>query len=391
MKILVVCQYYYPEPFKIADTCEELARRGHEVSVVTGTPNYPMGVIYAGYEDGKRSDEIINGVKVHRCKIFPRGQGAINRLRNYFSFARASKKYVKKLGEEFDVVFVNQLSPIMMAEAGIAYKKKFNKKLVMYTLDLWPESLKAGGVKEGNLLYKYFKKVSKKVYCSADDILVSSKNFADYISQNFGVDKNIISHLPQYAEAQFLDIEEKKPSDTFNVVFAGNIGKAQDLGVVIKCAKLLQNEGVNFHIVGDGVELDNLKKQAEKLENVIFYGRKPMEEMPEFYQMADAMLISLVNDPILSMTVPAKVYTYLASARAVVGAIDGETKTLLEEIQGGLIANSGDYKGLAKIILELKQSGLSGQIGKKNREYYIDKLSKDRYMDTLEIHLKGAL
>ena len=167
MKILVVCQYYYPEPFKISDTLEELVRRGHDVTVVTGTPNYPMGVIYSGYENGKRSDEVINGVKVHRCKIFPRGQGAINRLRNYFSFSCSSKKYVKTLGDDFDVVFVNQLSPVMMANAGIYYKKKFGKKLVMYTLDLWPESLKAGGIGEGNPLYKYFKKVSKRIYRSA--------------------------------------------------------------------------------------------------------------------------------------------------------------------------------------------------------------------------------
>lgn len=391
MKILVVCQYYYPEPFKISDTCEELVKRGHDVTVVTGTPNYPMGVIYSGYENGKRCDEVINGVKVHRCKIAPRGQGALGRLRNYFSFARASKKYVKKLAGDFDVVFVNQLSPVMMAEAGIAYKKKHGKKLVMYTLDLWPESFKAGGVGEGHPLYKMFKMISRKVYRSADDILVSSSNFANTISQNFGVDKGIISHLPQYAESQFLDITEKENDEKFNLLFAGNVGKAQDVGVIVECAKELQNDGVLFHIVGDGLELENMKKQAEKLDNVIFYGRKPLEEMLSFYQMADAMMITLVNDPVLSLTVPAKVYTYLASGRAIVGAIDGETATLLNEIQGGFVVNSGDAKGLARQILALKNSGNTGKIGQENRRFYLEKLSKDKHMDCLEQHLKGAL
>ena len=95
MKILVVCQYYYPEPFRVSDICEELVRRGNEVTVVTGTPNYPMGKIYEGYEDGKHKDEIINGVKVHRCKIHPRKTGAVHRLWNYSAF-RDSQKSISR-------------------------------------------------------------------------------------------------------------------------------------------------------------------------------------------------------------------------------------------------------------------------------------------------------
>ena len=152
MKILVICQYYWPEPFRITDICEALVERGHEVTVVTGTPNYPMGEIYPGYENGKKCDEVIHGVTVHRCEILPRKTGTVNRLKNYFSFPIASKRYVKTLVDDFDVVFVNQLSPVMMAEAGIWYKKRHGKKMVLYCLDLWPESLCIGGVRRNSII-----------------------------------------------------------------------------------------------------------------------------------------------------------------------------------------------------------------------------------------------
>ena len=130
MKILVICQYYYPEPFRISNICEELVRRGHEVLVVTGEPNYPEGKIYEGYENHQHTDEVVNGVRVHRCPIFPRKSGAFYRILNYYSYANAAKQFVRSAkctaldGSKFDIVFVNQLSPVMMAEPAIAYKKK---------------------------------------------------------------------------------------------------------------------------------------------------------------------------------------------------------------------------------------------------------------------------
>ena len=149
MNILVICQYYSPEPFRIADICEELVRRGNKVTVVTGTPNYPMGAIYPGYEHGQKADEVINGVAVHRCPIHPRKKGAAHRLWNYYSYPHQSKKYVKAVEEPFDVVFIYQLSPVMMAEAGIMYAKSHHVKSALYCLDLWPASLSAGGARSG--------------------------------------------------------------------------------------------------------------------------------------------------------------------------------------------------------------------------------------------------
>ncbi len=387
MKILVICQYYSPEPFRIADICEELVRRGNEVTVVTGTPNYPMGEIYPGYENGQKTNEVLNGVKIHRCITAPRKTGTVNRLKNYFSYPRESKKYVKTLDDNFDVVFVNQLSPVMMAEAGIWYKKKHKKKLILYCLDLWPESLRVGGIKKDSAVYKFFRLISKKIYRAADTILITSRSFRDYLTGMFGVLDEKISYLPQYAEAQFLDLKEKKQDEVFHLLFAGNIGKAQSVETIIEAARLLRDEKTVFHIVGDGIALEGLKKQAEGLTNVIFYGRKPLEDMPKYYEMADAMLVTLTDDPIISLTLPGKVQTYMAAGKPIIGAIDGETAIVLNDAQDGYCGSAGDSEALAENIIKLIKSGKTTEIGRKNREFYLSTFSKEKFFKDLAGHI----
>ena len=153
MKILVVCQHYKPEPFRVADLCESLAKVGHEVTVITGIPNYPEGKVYAGYENKQKRDETFNGVKIHRCFTIPRKHGVFFRVLNYYSFSLSSRCYLSRLKEEFDVVFVYQLSPVMMASGALTYAKKHQKKVVLYCLDLWPESLIAGGIRKNSFVY----------------------------------------------------------------------------------------------------------------------------------------------------------------------------------------------------------------------------------------------
>lgn len=382
MKILVICQYYYPEPFRITDICEELVKRGHEVTVVTGTPNYPMGEIYDGYENSSRQDEIINGVKVHRCRIHPRKIGSIHRLWNYYSYPIASKKYIKTLDGSYDVVFINQLSPVMMAQAGIKYAKMWNKKIVLYCLDLWPASLTAGGV-NGGLIYKWFLRESKKVYDSVDKILVTSKSFADYFKDTFGITET--TYLPQYAEDTFTPEQcRKEPNEYIDLMFAGNLGAAQSVKTIIEAARLTQDlRQVRYHIVGDGSEYENLRKQVAGLDNVIFYGRKPMEEMPKYYAMADAMLITMQKDAVLSMTLPGKVQSYMAAGKPIIGAIDGETPTAILEAECGLCVESENAKGLADSVrkfIEIKREPLAINA----RAYYEEHFGKTIFMDKLE-------
>ncbi len=389
MKILVICQYYYPEPFRIPDICEELVRKGHEVTVVTDVPNYPEGIVYKGYEKCSNINENHNGVEIHRCFTIPRKTGIIHRFLNYYSFSFSSNRFVKKLSDDFDVVFINQLSPVMMAKAGLTYAKKNKKPVLLYCLDLWPESLIAGGVKRTSLIYKYFFYVSKRIYKRVDKILVTSRMFSDYMQTNFGINKDKISHLPQYAENLFDNVPDIKKADDseYNFVFAGNLGAIQSIDTIIEAALLLKNSEhkINWHIVGSGSDLERLKQLSEskKLDNVIFHGRKPLQEMPVFYAKADAMLITLKNDPIINLTLPGKLQSYMAAGKPVIGAIGGETKKVIDEAKCGFCSDAESAQQLADNVLKFISSDQKEQFGINARTYYENNFTEDKFIDNL--------
>lgn len=389
MKILVICQYYYPEPLRITDICEELVRAGHDVTVVTGTPNYPMGNIYPGYENNKRQDEIVNGVKVHRCAIHPRKTGVIHRVWNYYSYPYVSSKYISQLDDSFDVVFINQLSPVLMAKAGIQYAKRHNKKSVLYCLDLWPASLGVVGLNTG-AIYKWFHRVSQKIYRSVDKILISSQSFSKYFAEEFRIEDTV--YLPQYAEDAFVpECCRKIPNDYIDLMFAGNIGTAQSVDTIIKAAALCKDiPNLRWHILGDGVELENCKILAQKLEApVIFHGRKPMNEMPKYYAMADAMLVTMKKDPVISLTLPGKVQSYMAAEKPIIGAIDGETYKIITESACGFCCKAEDEVGLASCVKRFMENRAI-DFGKNGRLMYTNHFSKDVFIRKLEKELFNA-
>lgn len=391
MHILVVCQYYYPEPFRITDICEEMVRRGHEVQVVAAYPNYPEGVIYDGYGRGKKIDEVINGVKVHRCAVFPRGKGSIRRMLNYVSYAVSSSCYVlsKKCtasnGTGFDVVFCNQLSPVTMAEAAVVYKRKHHVPLVLYCLDLWPDSLTLGGVNSSSALFKVIKYISKRLYGVADKIAITSHSFRSRL-QRLGVPTRKILYLPQYAEDLFGELVLGRTSGTCRLVFAGNVGKAQNLEVLVQAACLLQDVPVEFHIVGDGTELEKIKALAgrKKLGSIVFHGRHPLEEMPYFYSMADAMLVTLASDPVLELTLPGKIQTYMACGKPIIGAANGETAKIIAKAQCGYCGSAEDGAVLAKNIRLFLAQGDSHTLGYNARMFYERHFDRQRFLDKLE-------
>lgn len=395
MKILVVCQHYYPEPFRITDICEEWVKRGHDVTVVTGLPNYPMGEIYEGYKGGEKREEIIGGVKVKRCKLIPRKRGILFRFLNYYSFAHFSKRYLKKLKEEFDVVFVNQLSPVMMASGALAYKKRHGTKTILYCLDLWPESLVAGGVKRGSILYKYFHKVSKKIYRGVDEILVTSRSFREYFVKEFGIAEEKISYLPQYAENIFSAEECKKENgDTVDLLFAGNVGRAQSVETIIQVAKRTEDiKNLRWHIVGDGSSLEDCKALATKLgvKTVEFHGRRDLSEMPAFYALADGMLVTLMADETLSLTLPGKVQTYMAAGKPIIASANGEIQRVVEEGECGYCTAAEDEEGLERSVrsfcLDL-ESGRAKILGDNALKYYQENFQKEVFFQSVESSLK---
>lgn len=383
MKILAVCQHYEPEPFRFTDICEELARRGHDVTVVTGIPNYPMGEIYDGYRNGQKRDEIIRNVKVHRCFTIGRKHSIVYRVLNYYSYMFSSTWYVKRLSKEYDVVLVNQLSPVMMANAGVQYKKKHHVPLVMYCLDLWPESLVVGGVSRGSLIYKYYHWISKRIYMQADKIFVSSKLFANYFEKEFGISDTV--HLPQYAEAGFTQEQcEKKPDGYLDLMFAGNVGMAQSVETIVEAAKLTADiPNIRWHIVGEGSELEKVRTMAKGIERIIFHGRKSLEEMPQYYAMADAMLVTMQKNPVLSLTLPGKVQTYMAAGKPMIGAIDGETASVIANAGCGICSGAEDAQALAENVR--KFVGMDkASMGANAKKYYDEHFEKQIFMDRLE-------
>lgn len=398
MKILVVCQYYFPEQFRITDICETLVQKGHQVTVLTGLPNYPKGQVLDDYRRGKKRNETLNGVKVIRSFEIGRGNSRVKLFLNYFSFAVSASLKALFMKEEHDVIVVNQLSPVMMGIPAMVYKKKHNKKMLIYCLDLWPDSLAAGGVKESSIIYQLFLKISKWVYKSADSILVTSNMFKDYFQTTLGLPTTNIEHLPQYAEDLFSEKIDTKTGEIkdatkgFNFVFAGNIGDMQSVETIIKAAnEVLVHQNITFHIIGDGSKLEECKQLADRLglTNVIFHSRRPVEEMQYFYSMADAMLITLKNNKALSYTLPGKIQSYMAAGKPIIGAINGETSYVIKDADCGLCCNAEDYKELAKLLLQFCDSNRKEQMASNAQNYYINNYSKERFIARLESTLNS--
>ncbi len=391
MRILVICQYYYPEQFRINDICEELVCRGHEVTVITGVPNYPKGEIYKGYEHGERKDEIINGVRVHRCFTVPRKKGTFFRVLNYFSYALSSSIYVKvskfqsQKEEQFDVVLVNQLSPVMMGYAAIQYKKKYKVPVVHYCLDLWPVSLEVSGMKRTSLIYKLFKYISKYIYEKADYIAVSSMSFIEYLKKLTGRSESDIVYLPQYAEDIFIDDNlSKKQDGHYDFGFAGNIGQLQSVETIVETAKLLANrEDITFHIVGDGISLNKCKEMAKGLSNIIFYGRQPLESMPEFYKKMDAMLVTMIDNDLVCTVMPGKVQSYMAAGKPVIGAINGETDAIIKRAGCGYCCEAEQPTALKEDIISFINDKEKEKLGRNGKRFYNDFFTKDKFFDCL--------
>lgn len=385
MKILVVYQHYKPEPFRISDVCETLADQGHEVTVVTGVPNYPMGEVYPGYKN-KHTDEYINGVHVHRCALHPRKHGIVHRIWNYYSFVFSSKKYCATLLDDYDVVYLPQTSPVMMSEAGLMYAKKHGKRSVLYCMDLWPESLTAGGIQVGSPIYRLFLRVSQKIYGQADRIMISSRNFFEYFRDTLQLPTDNLRYVPQYAETLFDGVCEKKAHEPpYHFVFAGNVGELQSVETIIEAARLLQDDfRVQFHIVGDGISLKHCQELAEGLPNVTFYGRLDVSRMPEFYEMADAMLLTLKDKSTSAYTLPGKTQSYMAAGRAIVAAANGETADVIAASRSGVCVPAEDARALADAVREFASHPEQMlEYGENGRRYYHEMFSKEAFFEKL--------
>ena len=386
MKILLVTQYYWPENSRVTDIAESLQKEGNDVTVLTGLPNYPQGYIYEGYRKGENRIQEHNDVHTVRAKLIERRHDTLHRLLNYYSFPHYASKLAKKLPGDFDVILAMEESPIMLVKPAIAYAKKYQKPLIMYEMDLWPESLLAGGVAKNSFIYKHYKKVSAKIYSQFDKIIVSTKEHIPYIKDLPGCKDLDIEYLAQYADTIFEESDfGNEDNDIVDLMFAGNIGKAQSIDTIIRSAELLKDDSrFKFHIVGSGSELENIKKLAVELktDNVIFYGQRSLEDMPGLYKIADVMLVTLEDKSYANMTIPGKVQSYMAAGKPVIGSVNGSCANFIINNEIGYTCPSGNYNALADIIKNLSLSELE-RIGKNSKEKYKTKYNKEKFITTL--------
>ncbi len=389
MKILVVCQYYHPEPFRIHEVCEELVKRGHSVTVLTGLPNYPMGVIPDEYKGKDHRDEVVGGVHVIRTKEHPRTPGKVGLALNYVSFVWHAGLKALTMKKDFDVIFVYQLSPVLMAIP--AYVTKWfskTKKVAIYCLDLWPESLTSLGIGRGSLFYRIMKHVSIRIYKGAYAIGYTSRMFEKYFTDELGIRDKKFVHIPQFADELFSDVSsDASDSDHINYVFAGNVGKMQSVDTIIKAAALVKDTRIRWHIVGDGFALDECKELCNRMnvaDTVTFYGRLPVEEMPRFYSMADAMIVTLADNDTISYTLPGKIQSYMAAGKAVIAAANGETRAVIEESGCGMCSPAEDEKAFAALADKMAASGDIARMGNLSKKYYDSHFTKADHVDLIE-------
>lgn len=396
MKILFISQYFYPETFKGNDIVFDFVKRGHEVTVLTGKPNYPEGKFYKGYGFLKKNTEVIHGAKIIRTPIYPRKNGkGIHLILNYVSFVFFSYfTCIFRIRDKYNLIFVQQLSPVTMALPGLWLRKKQNIPLYLWVLDLWPESILAASNFKNPLIIKRIENLVAKIYNQSDVILISSKYFEKSIKNKLINQNKEVLYFPNWAEDVFTKSYVQNSSAIpdlprgFNIMFAGNVGESQDFETIINAAELTLMDNINWIIVGEGRKLDWIKEQIQlrQLNNVVLLGRYAIETMPGFFNKADVMLVSLKDEPVFSLTVPAKIQAYMASSKIILGSLNGEGNVIINESGCGYAVNAGDPKLLSEKAVLLKNLPENKRIEMqvKSKQYYEDHFSKKTLFDNLE-------
>ena len=397
-KILICTNHFYPETFRCNDVAFELASRGYDVTVLTAIPDYPKGKYYDGYGVFRKRCETINGVKVIRGFIIPRGNGrAIRLLLNYLSYFISSIIISIFLGlfRKYDKVLIHETSPVMIGVPAVIVKKLRKCPLYFWVLDLWPESLQAAGGISNKRVLMAFEKLTTWIYKNSDKILISSKGFEESIVEK-GDFKDKIIYFPNWADKALEVKGDYKLPDMpsgFKVMFAGNIGEAQDFDHIMEAAKLLENEkDIHFVFVGDGRKrswVENFRDENQLKDTVHWVGRHPVEAMPAFFEQADVMLMTLKDVSIFSLTAPAKLQAYMSAGKPILAMMNGEGPRIIKEAACGYSVPASDSRALADTILELSRMSkeelkVLGRNGRLYQQQHFD-------LDKSIVHLEKIL
>ncbi|PUE60799.1 glycosyltransferase WbuB [Limnohabitans curvus] len=396
MRLLVVTQYFWPENFRINDLVGELVQRGYQVTVITGVPNYPDGQVFPAFLSDSRHFDHYEGAKVYRVPMLPRGKGGLRLLLNYISFAlSASTVGIWKLrGQQYDAIFAYEPSPITVGLPAVATRFVKSAPLLFWVQDLWPETLKAVGVVKSPMLLSAVGKLVAFIYKRCDVILAQSKSFIPQILKYAPTNKRVL-YFPNWSDKVLTSDElipaPEVPSDPscFSVMFAGNIGDAQDFPAILAAAETLKGHAVRWLIVGDGRMASWVAEEIKKRglqDQVLMLGRFPSERMSSFFKHADALLVSLKDEPIFAMTIPSKLQTYFSAGIPVLAMLNGEGAHVVRESGSGITCRAGDHEGLAKAVLQLSQTTPQErqEMGRKGRELSEREFARDTLISCLE-------
>lgn len=387
MKILLLTQWFDPEPtFKGLAFAKELKRQGHEVQVLTGFPNYPGGKIYDGYKLKLYQREEIEGISILRVALYPNhDSSALKRIFNYISFAFMAILFGIFATKKTDVIYAYH-PPLTVGIAAI-FIKLFRRTPIVYDIqDMWPDTLKATGMLNNNKILNLIGSVCKLVYRFVDHIVVLCPGFKHTLIER-NVPKEKMTVIYNWCDEQGLT--QAKPAkieyqqmmqNKFNIVFAGNMGKAQALDSILDVAKKVQDiQDIQFVFVGGGTETERLKQRliTENISNVIFIPRMPMAEVGGVLELSNLLLVHLKKDPLFEITVPSKTQAYMAMGKPVLMAVAGDAASLVQRAECGCVAISENIESIQQAILKIYHLPASEQLqmGLNARNYYLQELS----------------
>lgn len=387
MKILLLTQWFDPEPtFKGLAFAKELKRQGHEVQVLTGFPNYPSGKIYDGYKLKFYQREEIEGISILRVALYPNhDSSALRRILNYISFAFMAMIFGIFATKKADVIYAYH-PPLTVGIAAI-FIKLFRRTPIVYDIqDMWPDTLKATGMLNNKKILNFIGSVCKLVYRFVDHIVVLCPGFKQLLIER-DVPKEKISVIYNWCDVQGLT--QAKPAkleyqqlmqNKFNIVFAGNMGKAQALDTILEVAKQLKNiQDIQFVFVGGGTETERLKQRSiiENISNAVFIPQMPMAEVGGVLKLSDLLLVHLKKDPLFEITVPSKTQAYMAMGKPVLMAVAGDAAELVQKAECGGVAISEDVASLEHAILKIYYLPIRErlQMGINAQNFYKQELS----------------
>lgn len=396
MRILIVSQYFWPENFRVNDLAAEMVRRGHEVTVLTGLPNYPDGVIFPDYVANPQGFLDYKGAEVIRVPLLPRGKGGVRLMLNYLSYAvTASVLGPWRLrGRKFDATFVFQGSPVTVGLPAIVIKWIKKTPIALWVLDLWPQSLEAVGAVKSPFILGLVDRMVTFIYRNCDRVLGQSRAFLPELQRHVN-DPAKVDYLPSWSEDELAEFDSAPAPevascpDLFNIVFTGNIGEAQNFPVVLDAADALRDEPVRWIIVGDGRQAQWVRDEVARRnlrDQFVLPGRFPLERMPSFFAHADALLATLKTSPAFAMTIPGKVQSYLAAGKPLLAMLDGEGAAVVRDSGAGLAVPSGDALALAgavRHLMELSPSDRSA-MGQKGKDYAMREFDRDTVLSRVE-------